>query len=203
VGHFSDNDQRSAGHTDSHGSTHKEFVLRILFVCTRNICRSPTAERLAAAYGARLRIPDLETSSAGIQALLSHPIHATAALILHQLGGDASNFAARQLTAEIASDTDLILAMTRAHRDAVLQLAPQLLHRTFTLNEAARLAKDFGALNVADLADLRSQISADSLLDIADPIGQSAEVFSTIGSQIAELLPPILQLCRANSLRGE
>ena len=30
-------------------------------------------------------------------------------------------------------------------------------------------------------------------------IGQDAEVFSMVGSQIAELLPPILELCRRSS----
>jgi protein-tyrosine phosphatase len=135
--------------------------------------------------------------------VLLHPIHEEAAIVLEKLGGDASNFAARQLTTGIASDADLILTMTKAHRDAVLQLAPHRLHRTFTLSEAARLASEFDARNVGDLASLRSQISADTLQDIPDPIGQSAEVFSMIGSQIAELLPPVLQLCRSSSLRED
>jgi protein-tyrosine phosphatase len=128
--------------------------------------------------------------------VIARPIHQDAALVLEQLGGDVSNFAARQLTSRIASDADLVLTMTRAHRDTVLELAPRQLHRTFTLNEAARLASVCNARNVADLATFRPHLAAYELSDIPDPIGQSAEIFTMIGAQIADLLPPILELCR-------
>ncbi|WP_197040239.1 low molecular weight phosphatase family protein [Mycobacterium sp. URHB0044] len=171
-------------------------ALHVLFVCTGNICRSPTAERLATAYSARLNAGNFTASSAGTRAVIAHPIHHEAALILGELGGDASGFAARQLTAKIASDADLVLTMTRAHRDAVLEHAPRQLHRTFTLSEAARLVTDYNARNVADLAALRTQLVAGELVDIPDPIGRSRESFAMVGSQIADLLPPILELCR-------
>ena len=177
-------------------TTNEELALHVLFVCTGNICRSPTAERFAAAYGARFQIPDFRTSSAGTRAVIAHPIQRDAALVLETLGGDASNFAARQLTSRIASDADLVLTMTRAHRDTVLELAPRQLHRTFTLSEAAQLASEPSARNVADLATLRPQLTAHELSDIPDPIGQSTEFFAMVGSKIADLLPPILELCR-------
>lgn len=170
--------------------------MQVLFVCTGNICRSPTAERLAAAYANRFQIPDFDTSSAGTQAVVSHPIHRHAESVLAQLGGDASNFAARQLTQRIASRADLIITMTRAHRHSVLQVAPNKLRSTFTLTEATLLATSHGARRVQDLADLRGHLSADESLDIPDPIGQSPEVFAAVGRQIAELLPPVLELCR-------
>jgi protein-tyrosine phosphatase len=86
--------------------------------------------------------------------------------------------------------------MTRAHRDTVLGLAPGQLHRTFTLSEAARLASEFNAQNIADLAALRPHLAAHTLPDVPDPAGQSAEFFAMVGSQIADLLPAILELCR-------
>jgi protein-tyrosine phosphatase len=128
--------------------------------------------------------------------LVAHPIHHDAAVVLEKLGGVASNFAARQLTSRIASDADLVLTMTAAHRDVVLELAPHQLRRTFTLSEAARLVSACDARNIADLATLRPHLAAHELPDIADPIGQGKESFATVGSQIAELLPPILELCK-------
>jgi protein-tyrosine phosphatase len=128
--------------------------------------------------------------------VIAHPIHHDAALVLEKLGGDTSNFAARQLNPRIASDADLVLTMTRAHRDAVLELAPRRLHRTFTLSEAARLATECNARNVADLGALRPHLAAHELTEILDPIGQGAEYFAMVGSQIADLLTPILELCR-------
>jgi len=170
--------------------------MHILFVCTGNICRSPSAERLAAAYTAQSGIPDFRASSAGTRAVIGHPIHPDAAVVLEKLGGDASDFAARQFRAKIAADADLIITMTDAHRDAVLEAAPRQLSRTFTLTEAAGLASMDGAQTIADLAALRPHRTANDMADIPDPIGQSPEVFAAIGSQIANLLPPILELCR-------
>lgn len=180
---------------------HKELALHILFVCTGNICRSPTAERLAAAYAAQSEIPDFTSSSAGTRAVIGHPVHREAAVVLEKLGGDASDFAARQLTSKIASTADLVVTMTRAHRDAVLELAPQKLHKTFTLSEVSRLASEFEAQTISDLAPLRPQLDKRGTPDIPDPIGQDAEVFSKIGAQIAELMPPIVELCRRSSAR--
>lgn len=171
-------------------------ALHILFVCTGNICRSPTAERLAVEHARQLQLPDFTASSAGTHAVIGNPMHPQAARVLEELGGDPSDFVARQLTPKIAGAADLILAMTRAHRDAVLELAPHRLHRTFTLTEAFRLAVEQGARKVADLAALRPQAANRALADIPDPIGQSSEVFTAVGTQIAGLLPPILELCR-------
>jgi protein-tyrosine phosphatase len=170
--------------------------MHILFICTVNICLSPTAERLAIAYGARNHFQDFKASSAGTHALKGRPIEPYAARALEKLGGDTSHFAARQFTPTIAGDADLVLTMTRAHRDDVLKLAPQQLHRTFTLPEAARLASECNARNVADLAGLRPQFRAREPSDIPDPMGRDEAFFALVGAQIADLLPPVLELCR-------
>nr|WP_308213608.1 low molecular weight phosphatase family protein [Mycolicibacterium aurum] len=169
----------------------------MLFVCTGNICRSPTAERLAAAYAAEMGLADFRSSSAGTRAVIDHPMHADAAIVLEQLGGDSSGFAARQLTPKVASDADLILTMTAAHRDRVLEMCPQKLNKTFTLGEASRLASDFNAESIADLAVLRPRLDAKQREEVLDPIGQSFDVFESVGRRVAELLPPIIKL--ANS----
>jgi len=149
------------------------------------------------AYGARFQIPEFRASSAGTRAVISHPIHPDASRVLATLGVDASDFAARQLTSTIASNSDLVLTMTKAHRDAVLELAPHQLPRTFTLNEAARLASECGARHVEELAALRPHLVAHTVPDLPDPVGRSAEFFAMVGTLIADLLPPILELCRA------
>ena len=133
--------------------------------------------------------------------MIGHPMHCDAAVVVQGLGGEVSNFAARQLTTEIASGADLVVTMTRAHRDAVLELAPRMLHKTFALTEAARLVSDFKAETIKDLSTLRPRLAAHEVPDIVDPIGQAPAVFSAVGSQIAELLPPILRLCRSSEFR--
>lgn len=85
--------------------------------------------------------------------------------------------------------------MTKAHRDAVLELAPHQLHKTFTLSEAASLVSYCDARSVGDLSARRSRLSAPQVLDVPDPIGQNGQFFADVGAQIASLLPPILELC--------
>lgn len=141
-------------------------------------------------------------SSAGTRAVIDHPIHRDAVPVLERLGGDASDFAARQLTAKIAAGADLILTMTTTHRDTVLELAPRQLRRTFTLAEAAALAARDDVRDVDDLAALRSQLDRRDRVDVADPIGQGGDVFAAVGARIAELLPPILDLCGRSARAG-
>jgi len=174
-------------------------AVHILFVCTGNICRSPTAERLAVAFSTEDPIADFRASSAGTRAVIGHPVHAQSARVLTELGGDPADFAARQLTAKIAADADLVLALTKAHRDAVLELAPRQLHRTFTLTEAAQLTNLFDPDSVQDLGALRPQLRADQSPDVPDPIGQDPEVFDRVGAQIAHLLGPVMEFCRRAS----
>jgi len=168
--------------------------LRILFICTGNICRSPTAERLSVGLAAQLGIPDFTASSAGIHAVIGHPVHRFAAEVLTGLGGDPANFAARQLTPRIASDTDLVLTMTTAQRAAVLELAPRQFRKTFTLGEASLLTSVYGPGTVADLAPLRLRLPEHQPVEIVDPIGQDLATFEAVGEQIAALLPPVLTL---------
>ncbi|MCV7319871.1 protein tyrosine phosphatase [Mycolicibacterium confluentis] len=175
--------------------------MHTLFVCTGNICRSPIAERLASAGAAQARIRDFTASSAGVQALVGHPVHRHAVPVIESLGGNASNFAARRLSPQIASAADLILTMTRTQRDAVLALAPQRLRMTFSLGEAALLASDHRLTSVSEMAAMRPRLAAGRVPDVPDPIGRDADFFETVGAQIAELLQPVLKFCEdiANS----
>ena len=134
--------------------------------------------------------------------MIGHPMHRDAASVLEKLGGDPRGFVARQLTPKIGSNADLIITMTTEHRERVLELVPRLLHRTFTLIEAAQLAEKFGPENISDLTALRPHLKAADSLDISDPIGQSPEFFETVGCQIADLLPPVLELCRRSVARA-
>lgn len=167
--------------------------MHILFVCTGNICRSPTAERLAAGMASTAGV---RTSSAGTRAVIGHPMHPDAAQALVDLGGDPTGFVARQLIPAIATDTDLVVAMTRAHRDAVLELAPRQLHRTFILTEIAALTTQFHPDDIAELAGLRPRLRAEELDDITDPIGRAPAVYAAVGEQIAALVAPVVEFCR-------
>jgi protein-tyrosine phosphatase len=146
-------------------------------------------------FSAQRGISDLRASSAGTQAAIGQPIYGDAARVLRLMGGEASGFSARPLTRKIAGDSDLVLTMTREHREKVLELAPRQLRWTFTLSEASYLVSVVGAQRISDLAGLRPLLPANLELDIRDPIGGTPEMFEFVGAQIAGLLSPILDLC--------
>jgi len=99
---------------------------RVLFVCTGNICRSPTAEgvlrKLAADAGLASRIA---VDSAG-----THGYHAgeapDARAVAHarRRGYDLASLRARRFAREDFHTFDLILAMDREHQAILAQLAP-------------------------------------------------------------------------------
>ncbi|MBY6386415.1 MULTISPECIES: low molecular weight phosphatase family protein [Rhodococcus] len=170
--------------------------MHVLFVCTGNICRSPTGERLARAYAAEAGVSGFTASSAGTRAMVGHPIEPTAARVLAGLGGDPTEFQARRMTTALASDADLILTMTESQRDKVLAMAPARLKRTFTLREAARLGSLADAATVEDLAAARPRFRAAEPEDVIDPMGKEENVFHEIGLEIADLLGPLLSRLR-------
>lgn len=110
-------------------------ALRILFVCTGNICRSPAAERLfRKEFG-----PRIKATSAGTYAMAGEPIAEPMAILLEGSGADPERFVARQLTPELLGEADLVLTMTLEQRAATVELLPRAVRHTFTFLQFARL----------------------------------------------------------------
>jgi protein-tyrosine phosphatase len=124
----------------------------ILAVCTGNLCRSPVLERLlrlAFAQHWPAALTELPVASAGTHALVGHSIPAPLMKRLAAVGADATVFASRQLKPEMISGTELVIALTRAHRAAIVEMHPRAVRITFTLRELGRLA---AALPPGDIA---------------------------------------------------
>ncbi len=160
----------------------------ILTVCTGNICRSPAVERLLArGLGETVLV-----TSAGTRATVGGPVSAPMVPLLVAAGVSVDGFTARQVTEQMVRDADLVLPLTRAHRSAVVELAPAAVRRTFTLRELARLAVavDPAALPPGTPADrLRALVplaaarrglvpatAADD--DVVDPYGRGDAVYA-------------------------
>lgn len=98
----------------------------ILMVCVGNICRSPMAEyvlrhKLAAMSGNR---PGIEVASAGIGALVDRPADPHTVTVLSAAGMDCSAHRARQISRELATSHDLILAMESRHIEDIYDRHP-------------------------------------------------------------------------------
>lgn len=170
------------------------MALAVMTVCTGNMCRSPLAERLLAARAAEAGI-ELTVDSAGTRAANGVRIHRETLRVLEGYGGSADGFASRLLTPRLLAGHDLVLTATRAHRDAVQELAPLLWKRTYTLLEAARLADADASLTLAGLPRARLGIDPeDPSLDVEDPIGRDPEVFDRTGARISAAVDSIVRL---------
>ncbi len=88
---------------------------KVLFVCTGNICRSPTAEGVLRSLAARLQVP-LHVESAGTHDYhVGNPPDRRALHHAQQRGYDLSAQRARQVRKRDFDEFDLIVAMDRGH----------------------------------------------------------------------------------------
>lgn len=186
-------------------------------VCTGNICRSPMAEVLlrAALVGTGIRV-----HSAGTHALVDEAMTPQALQLALSNGADASGadaHRARLLTESLLAETDLVLTMAREHRSAVVQMAPALLHRTFTVREFARLAATLGDDEVrggvaADGSDAGARLRSLARLvggqrglmaarpdddDVIDPYRRSQTTYDLSASQLVPAVAEAARVIRA------
>jgi protein-tyrosine-phosphatase len=170
----------------------------VLYVCTGNVCRSPVAELIMRAWAAPRS--GLSVSSAGIQALVGHPIDHGSAKALRQLGIDPSTHRARQLEPGMVSDADLVLTAETTHRDRVMTAVPRAFRRTFTLKEFAQLVAQDGSSGspsavVAAAAANRSgrgELPWDAD-NIADPYRRGTDLARSTTAEIADAVRTTLR----------
>jgi protein-tyrosine phosphatase len=110
--------------------------LRILVVCTGNLCRSPLfAALLADRLGS-----DVLVTSRGTQAVAGETPPAATVLAARRLGVELDGHTARELDDADIDDADLVLVASRRHRRDVVRRSPRAATRVFTMLEFARLA---------------------------------------------------------------
>lgn len=180
------------------------MCVRILTVCTGNICRSPYAHLALQDALDEVRPGAFEVSSAGTGALIGNPVDPGSGSILQARGIDSSAFQARQVSEQMLAEIDVVLPLEVSHRKTVLSHSPRHLKRAFTLKEFARLldaadAREPWTQRLAGLTTPKERWAAlpahlarerglsrveDGVDDIADPYRQSQEVFDAMAVEI-------------------
>ena len=167
----------------------------VLFVCTGNICRSPTAEALARRELARYPGAPIQLSSAGSHALEGNPAASRSMLAASSRGASMERHFARELTRRRVRAADLILCMAAEHRPFVLSYDRAAANKTFLLASFARIASqwDWLATSPADLVTLAAEHAREQPGDdIDDPLGQSSEAYAACAERLDSLITPVI-----------
>ncbi len=133
--------------------------IRLLFLCTGNICRSPMAEGLARRYG-QVRGQPVEARSASVMGLEGRPAAPNAVRVMTELDIDLTQHLAQPMTPDLLRWADWILVMELGHAQAVRDATPDVEDRVLLLGSFC------------------------GLLEIPDPLGGWAPRFRHVRDQI-------------------
>lgn len=145
-------------------------MANILFVCTGNTCRSPMAEAL---FNHLCKSGDFQVRSAGIFATDGQNISDHAKKVLEEKGISVDHQAAKLKEEDIHWAT-YVLTMTENHKDAVCQVFPKAVDKTFTISEFA-VGED------------------GEQYDIMDPFGGSVEMYRKTRDELEQIISKIIK----------
>lgn len=142
--------------------------MNILLVCTGNTCRSPMAaamlRQILREYGADLE--QFHIVTAGLAAASGWPASPGAVYAMQLRGLDISEHRSQAVNRDLVEKADIILAMTRAQREHLLDKYPE---HMLKINTLAGMAGENG-------------------LDILDPFGMDAVKYVESANEIKRLL---------------
>jgi len=178
-------------------------VVDVLFVCTGNLCRSPSAERFLTRLLAQAGVEDVTVESAGI---VGASIGVPDLLVVEAAtyGLDLRHHVPRRVDHDTLVRADLVIGMARYHAREIVLAEPGAFARTFTLRDLVRRAEKDGPRMEGTLADWLGSIGAGRrhldlvgdlpVDDIPDPIGGNAEVYRGMLAEVAALTDVLRRL---------
>ena len=159
--------------------------MNILLVCTGNTCRSSMAE------GILKKIledwPDIKSqfnvASAGLSAYDGDKAsHYASEVLAEEWGISLDGHRAKRLTYEMVRDADIILTMTRAHKNAILANFNDSQEKVHTLKEFVG-NKNNSVMHEYDYG-----------VDIADPYGMPKRYYALSAQEIKKALEELVRI---------
>jgi protein-tyrosine phosphatase len=156
----------------------------ILFVCTGNTCRSPMAEGIFNHFILNEdKLNGIKASSAGISVFGGDGANPKAQKAVKELFGiDISSHRARAISKEDLEKADIILTMTRGHKEIILSIMPNVKFKTWTLKEYV-------------LGDKNLNES----MDVQDPYGMSEKEYKNCAQELKELIDELISRLNSKS----
>ena len=148
--------------------------MKIMFICTGNICRSAMAKALFQKM-VEENNKNKEVYSSGISAYTGDEPTYNAIEAMKEYGIDLSNHRATYIEDSDIKDMDLILCATLSHKRAVLQLYPSLEGKVFTMKQYVKLDRE------------------GQDMDIKDPWGYNLETYKASAKEIYNCLQELIK----------
>lgn len=99
--------------------------LRLLFVCSGNLCRSPMAAGIAELVALELGL-QIEIRSAGTLGLVDRPAEPRAVAVCREIGVELGDHRSQGLTVDLVRWADTIYVMEDVHALVVRELVPDV-----------------------------------------------------------------------------
>ncbi|MDQ7006260.1 MAG: low molecular weight protein-tyrosine-phosphatase [Acidobacteriota bacterium] len=109
--------------------------MRVLFLCTANICRSPAAEYYMRHLLERFAITTVSVTSAGIMDMGGAPADPVVRRLVGEYGIDLSGHRSKLATRAMVGTADEIVVMARRHRDWIERTFPEALRKVSLIRE--------------------------------------------------------------------
>lgn len=151
--------------------------MKIMFICTGNICRSAMAEKLLKKKIEEKGIKDIEVYSSGVYAYDGEVSTWEAkTVMMDEYSIDMSNHRATNIRNSKIKEMDLVLCATTRHKRDVLSMYPSLEGKVFTMKEYVDYDRKFH-----------------DKIDIKDPWGYDIETYRSCVAEIDECLELLLK----------
>ena len=178
-------------------------AIKILVVCTANICRSPMAEALLGTRIAERQLPILVVSAGLLEGGRERPPQVAA--VVAKRGIALPDQLSRQLLQGDVQRADLVLGMERGHVRHTVLVEPEAWSRTFTLKELVRRGTELGPRPPVELPGAwlarahegrqRRDLLGDSPIDdVADPYGGPSSAYEAAVTEIEDLVDHLVCL---------
>ena len=145
--------------------------IKIMFVCTGNICRSAMADKMLAKRVKEENL-NIEVYSSGTFAENGDYPTVEAIEAMEEYGVDLKQHRATNIRRSNIEEMDLILCATTTHKNMVLQLYPNLAGQVYTMKEY--------------VGDTQNGI------DISDPWGYDLAVYRKCAAEIEKITQKIV-----------
>ncbi len=149
-----------------------DTIMKIMFICTGNICRSAMAEWYMKKRVQEEKL-DVEVYSSGIYGEEGSGASYLAKEVMSEYGVNMEEHVASVTSKSNIEDMDLILCATMSHKHLLLQMYPNLKEKIFTIKEYA----------YGEECDNK---------DISDPWGYDITVYRHCAEEITRAIEEIL-----------